>query len=107
MVFARERTSESIKDALQKGRTVVWHNNQLIGKEQWVVPLIKSCMEIEKVQYMGAASVAQVFIKNNSDVEFVLMNESEYKLHNGMGLIHESESKRLERDISNLCDQKV
>ena len=87
LVFARERSIDSIKDALQKGRTVVWHNNQLIGKEQWLVPLIKSCLEIEKVQYMGAASVVQVFVKNNSDVEFVMMNESNFTLHNGTGLL--------------------
>lgn len=87
LVFARERTADSIKDGLQKRRTVVWHNNQLIGREMWLQPLIKACLSVEKVQYMGAASVVQVFLKNDSDVEFLLMNESDYSLHNGTGMI--------------------
>lgn len=87
LVFGKERTAEAIKEGLEKRRTVVWHNNQLIGREEWLLPLIKSCISVEKVQYMGAASVVQIFLKNESDVEFMLLNEGEYTLHNGTGLV--------------------
>ena len=87
LVFAEERTQEAIKDGLMERRTVVCHNNQLIGREEWLVPLLNACLSVEKVQYMGAASVLQVFLKNESDMEFILTNESGYTLHDGVGVI--------------------
>ncbi len=87
LVFAEERTADAIKKGLQERHTVVWYNNLLIGREEWLVPLIKTCLSVEKVQYMGAASVLQVFIKNDSDVEFLLTNNSGYTMHDGIGVI--------------------
>ena len=87
LVFAEERSVEAINKGLQERRTVVWFNNLLIGREKWLVPLIESCISVEKVQYMGAASVLQVFLKNNSDVEFLLTNNSGYTMHDGVGVI--------------------
>jgi hypothetical protein len=34
LVFARQRTAESVKEALLEGRTVVWFKDQLIGKAE-------------------------------------------------------------------------
>ena len=50
LVFARERTLESIKEALFAGRTLVWYRNQLIGTQK-------------NLELMFAASV-KVFVAN-------------------------------------------
>lgn len=81
LVFGEERTARAIKSGLENRRTVVWFNNTLIGREEWLLPLIESCISVERVEYQGAASVANVYLKNNSDVEFVLLNESAYTFH--------------------------
>ena len=42
LVFAFEKTKESLKKALMAGRTVVWFNQKLIGKIENLIPLINS-----------------------------------------------------------------
>jgi len=42
LVFARERTPESIKEAMFAGRTAVWHGNTLTAFEEYAAPLFRS-----------------------------------------------------------------
>ncbi len=86
-VFARERTAESIKEGLFKKRTVVWYENTLIGREMWLVPLIKSSISVEKVQYQGAAAILEVYLKNESDANYLLSNEGAFNFHNGPNVV--------------------
>jgi histidinol phosphatase-like PHP family hydrolase len=44
LVFARERTSESIREALFAGRTAVWYGNHLAGFEEYVMPLFRAAV---------------------------------------------------------------
>ena len=41
LVFVKERTPESLKDALLDGRTVVWYKDQLIGRRQYLERLFE------------------------------------------------------------------
>ena len=81
LVFAKERTEEAIKEALQNRRTVAWYNNTLIGRPEHLNPLIKAAITFQKASYIGSSSVADVTLKNDSDVEFILLNKSGYTLH--------------------------
>lgn len=85
LVFAKEKTEASLKQALFDGRTAVWHNNTLIGKETYIKPLVKACLTIEKVStlksYKGDSFVQEVVIKNTSDVAYIVLNKSDYNLH--------------------------
>jgi 3',5'-nucleoside bisphosphate phosphatase len=47
LVFARERTLASLKEALFEGRTVVWYQNRLIGRREWLEPLFHASVEVE------------------------------------------------------------
>ncbi len=87
LVFSKERTAEAIKEGLQNKRTVVWFDNTLIGREPWLIPLIKSSISVEKSHYQGAAAVLEVHLKNDSDVLYILSNESGFTLHNGPGVV--------------------
>lgn len=42
LVFAKERSVESIRQALFAGRTAVWFNNQLIGQKEYLEPLFNA-----------------------------------------------------------------
>lgn len=81
LVFAKEKTPEAVKEALQERRTVAWFNNILVGREEWLVPLLQSSLIVEKAEYQGISSVVDVFIRNNSDAEFYLGNLSNYTFH--------------------------
>ena len=50
LVFAKERTSESVKKALDEGRTAVWYQNSLIGKDQYLRPLFEQIIKISGVK---------------------------------------------------------
>jgi|TARA_B110000503_G_C7173569_1_gene425794 3',5'-nucleoside bisphosphate phosphatase len=85
LVFAKERSEDGVKDALFRGRTVVWYQNNLIGQEQYLVPLIQSSLTMDSVYYETydgqITQVANVRITNSSDATYVLSNESDFSLY--------------------------
>ncbi len=82
LVFAKERTENSIKEALFEKRTVVYFNNLLIGRKAFIVPLVNASLEVTKAQYLEKSTVLSTTIKNNCDVDFILKNKSDYSFHN-------------------------
>jgi hypothetical protein len=85
LVFAGEKTEDAIKEALQSGRTAVWFDNMLAGKQEFVIPLIQQSLYISKTQvqesYNGKSTVVAVSIDNKSDAEFIMQNQSEYSFY--------------------------
>lgn len=81
LVFAREKTIESAKEALLDRRTVVWFDNTLIGREQPLLPLIQACLSVKSAKYQEEKTVLEVAIENHSDAEFLLDNQSDYTFH--------------------------
>lgn len=85
LVFAKEKTADGIKEALNNGRTAVWFSNYLIGREEYLVPLLeKSLLFVKREQlesHMGKSLVTSVYIQNISDADLVLENLSGYTLH--------------------------
>lgn len=51
LVFAREKTIDSIKDALINRRTVVWYQNQLIGPQEYLEQLLEQSVSIAAPHY--------------------------------------------------------
>jgi 3',5'-nucleoside bisphosphate phosphatase len=45
LVFARERTVESVREALEEGRTVAWSSKFIAGREEHVRSLFDACVE--------------------------------------------------------------
>lgn len=80
LVFAKERTPESIRDALEAGRTVAWSSKYIAGKEDHVRDLFNACIEIGAPFYSktthlvdGVEKTTNYYeIKNNSDLYFEL-----------------------------------
>ncbi len=87
IVLATERSQEGIRQALVDRRTVVWHRNMLIGREQHVMPLVGASIRIKRAHYPGDTSVLRLEIENVSDAEFVLRNTSPYGFHKQGDLI--------------------
>jgi phosphoribosyl-ATP pyrophosphohydrolase len=69
LVFARERTPESIHEALKERRTAVYHENFVIGEEKYLKELFENALEITVTKTENTASIT---IKNKSDLIFHL-----------------------------------
>lgn len=81
LVFATERTPAALKEALEAGRTVVYFDDLLIGREAWVRPLVEASLHVAEARYGGDTAVLDVTIENRSDAPFVLANRSPYTFH--------------------------
>jgi hypothetical protein len=68
LVFAKERTAESLKEALFAGRTAVWNKNQLIGTSKYLEALFNASVKIGK-PYHKTKDTAWFEIKNISDID--------------------------------------
>ena len=87
LVFSREKTKTSLKKALQKGQTVVWFKKKLIGKKNFLIPLISSTLKVKSAKYFADTTVAHVTISNNSDAPCTMRNHSEYNFYNLTDLV--------------------
>lgn len=104
IVFAEEKTQESIQAALQAGRTAAYYLDTLVGREEYVLPLIEASLLFSTQGYIGDTSVLNVTIENVSDAWFTVTNVSDYRFHDRADLLsippHQSVSfdvKTLER----------
>ena len=98
LVLAKERSADSIRDALMEGRTVVWFRNLLFGRARDLMPLLEASLEATDASWRGESSVLELTLTNRSDAAFLLENLSEYTLTNGANTLtvppHSSDTYR-------------
>lgn len=70
LVFAKERSAEGIREALNNRRTVVYYEDMLIGEEQYLRELFENAIEIMDVKRSDKSIT--IVLKNNSDLCFEL-----------------------------------
>jgi 3',5'-nucleoside bisphosphate phosphatase len=73
LVIAKERNSNSLKEAMFAGRTLVYFKNMLAGKEEYAKPFFYNCISVGKPFYKDDKSLF-FEVMNNSDVSFYLIN---------------------------------
>jgi hypothetical protein len=81
VVLAEERTAEAVRDALFAGRTVVWYEEVLVGKEENILPLLRASIEASSKGYEDDTAVYGVELKNNSSAEFILRSTGGHTFH--------------------------
>ena len=72
LVFAEERSAESIQAALHANRTVAWQGNWLIGREDALMPLIEASLLLTKVERSQGDELIDIRLSNVSDAAFDL-----------------------------------
>ncbi|NLL29167.1 MAG: histidinol-phosphatase [Bacteroidales bacterium] len=76
LVMAKERTAESIREALEAGRTVAWASKYLVGKEENVRNLFNACVKLLPSHFSqenrNGVKMNYYEIQNNSDLHFEL-----------------------------------
>jgi hypothetical protein len=81
LVFAKEKTLESLQEALFAGRTVAVYNDLLVGKEDYLKPLIKASIEVLSVNYVPETTVLKLELKNNSSSDLMFENVMEFTFY--------------------------
>jgi len=87
LVFSKKRDQKGLKRALFQGRTIVWYNNLLIGKNEWMAPLIDASLTLDSVGYYKNYELAIIKIRNHSDARFILKNKTEYDFYQHSDLV--------------------
>lgn len=70
LVFAKERSAEGLREALNNRRTAVFCQDKIIGEEPWLKELFKNAIQIENVDRKGL--VVRITLRNKSDLAFTL-----------------------------------
>jgi histidinol phosphatase-like PHP family hydrolase len=73
LVFAKERSHDSLKEAMFAGRTMVYFRDMLAGKEEYAKPFFYQCISVGKPFYQNDKSLF-FEVTNKSDVPFYLVN---------------------------------
>jgi hypothetical protein len=81
LVFAKEKSVESLREALFAGRTVAVYNDLLVGKEEYLKPLLRASIEVVKAEYLGESQVLEVELKNISSSDLLFANQMEYTFY--------------------------
>ena len=81
LVFAEERSAESIKEALHANRTVAWLGNWLIGREDALMPLLEASLRLTKVERSPGDELIDIRLSNLSDAAFDLRVTSGHRFN--------------------------
>lgn len=73
LVFAKQRTHDSLKEAMFAGRTLVYFRDFLAGKEEYARPFFYNCISVGKPFYQDDKNI-YFEVTNSSDIPFHLIN---------------------------------
>ena len=81
LVFAMEKSLASMQEALFAGRTVAAYNSLLVGKAEFLEPLIKASIQVEKAAYISETQILKIKLKNNSSSTLLFENQMPYTFY--------------------------
>jgi 3',5'-nucleoside bisphosphate phosphatase len=73
LVFAKERSHDSLKEAMFAGRTMVYFRDMLAGKEEYAKPFFNQCIAVGKPYFENEKNI-YFEVSNKSDITFYLVN---------------------------------
>ena len=95
IIFSKDKSEDGIKDALFAGKTAVFYNELLIGKEENLKPLVEKCLVINNINDLelgysedGKSTIKKVEIKNISDAPFILKNLNSFTFETNSDIIN-------------------
>ncbi len=81
LVFAGERSAESLREALFEGRTVAVYNDLLVGREEFLRPLLNAVVSVEDAGYIPRTQILRIELKNNSSSDLLFENAMPYSFY--------------------------
>jgi hypothetical protein len=80
LVFVKDSTVEGIKEGLMNQRTVVAFKDLLIGRDEYLVPLVEASLKVTGAKYLERSTVLEVEIGNVTSSTFTLQNKGKFTL---------------------------
>lgn len=87
IVLAAQRSQQGLREALFAGSTVAWINDDIIGLQRNVEPVVQACLKLEPQGYLPGSSVLDVQLVNSCPLAFTLNNDGVRTLHNISDLV--------------------
>jgi 3',5'-nucleoside bisphosphate phosphatase len=81
LVFAADKTEAGVKQALFEKRTVVYFKDLLIGRQEFLNPLLSVMTRPDSAAFVGKTDVLKIFWKNNSSAKLILANRTGLTFH--------------------------
>ena len=81
LVFAKEKSIESLKEALFARRTVAIFNDLWVGKSTYLNPLLKASISASEVHYIENTQVLSVTLHNATSSNLLFENAMPYSLY--------------------------
>lgn len=81
LVFAKEKNLDSMREALFEGRTVAVYNSLLVGKPEYLNPLLKACIQVNSSAYLEDTQVLAIEIENISSSDLMFENAMSYNFY--------------------------
>lgn len=81
LVFAKDKSAASLQEALFAGRTVAAYNSILVGRAEYLKPLIKSSIVVEKATYIPKTTILKIELKNVSSSNLLFENQMPYTFY--------------------------
>ena len=81
LVFAKEKSLAALNEALKAKRTVAAYNDLLIGRLEFLEPLILNSVSIHNPQYMTGTEIVELTLKNECNSDLIFENKSDYTFH--------------------------
>ncbi len=93
LVFAKEKSLESIREALFAGNTVAVYNSLLVGRPQFIIPLIKASLKVNRVAYIPNTDILEVELENISSSDLLFENRMDYTFYSSSPVFEISANK--------------
>ena len=81
LVFAKEKSIASMQEALFEGRTVAVYNDLLVGKAEFLKPLIQASIQVIAAKYITKTQILEVKLENVSSSPLLFQNEMAYSFY--------------------------
>ena len=81
LVFAQEKSVKGVQEALFAGRTVAVYNDLLVGKEEYLKPLLRASIEIMSSSYLPDTQVLEIELRNVSSSDLLFENQMEFTFY--------------------------
>ena len=74
LIFAKDLTEKSIKDAILKRRTIAYSGGDLIGEELWLAAFLNAAIDCRMVKESAKKGVRTYVLTNLSSITYYLRN---------------------------------
>lgn len=81
LVFAKEKSLESLQEALFAGRTVAVYNSLWVGKEEFLAPLLQASIQVTAATYIPNTQILEVQLHNVSSSPLLFQNQMDYSFY--------------------------